>query len=77
MDGRCKTCKWWDAKGGSDVRAEWGSCRLAGSCGADADYPESKAWADSDESDIFADDSWLNTRSDFGCVQHEPKDSDQ
>lgn len=81
MDGRCETCKWW----GAEVEADaWSSD------GGPGNYPETwnrcarsfREWYGNlvPGGALMVVDGYevagLYTSPDFGCVQHEPKDSD-
>ena len=76
MDGRCETCKWWEQQGAF----AWGTCILTRTGdGAEVETedgidtrPESLAYA----YDYQEYQAWLGTRSNFGCVQHEPKEGE-
>lgn len=77
MDGRCKTCKWWDdsrnTEYDSNVRDQdpdgyeaWGECRLMSGYHKHARVV-SFAWGDAPT---------VVTAPDFGCVQWEAKGDD-
>lgn len=65
---RCKTCKWWEVY--NRKKDEWGSCGLADSNRAVAEYPQSLAIAQ----DYEAHMAYLETHRTFGCVQWERKE---
>lgn len=68
MMGRCETCKWWKPCSGYP-REGWGKCRLTEARDDALQYPETKAYA---WADWIAE---LITAPDFGCVQHELRET--
>jgi hypothetical protein len=86
MSGRCATCLWWettyqrdwaDASGSHTVRwnddPRWGRCQLTEQPDAKPNHPWSLAKAIDGEG-YFA---VLETRDDFGCVQHKVASEDR
>lgn len=65
MIGRCETCKWWEVSG-----VIGGVCVLT-IVSAQPLHPQSKAKAAAFGGVVYH----LRTEPDFGCVQHELKDT--
>ena len=70
---QCDTCRHWGANRWSNLPMSddymWGTCHLAGGHDGEPDNNKSLAWAD----DGGSYRAVLNTRANFGCIQHEER----
>ena len=91
MSETCRTCKWWQASHPFDTtepdewkrermpeiapgRVQWGWCNALPDTGAN-EKGEHKVGVRAYTADGSMYSSSLNTRHDFGCVEHEPESS--
>lgn len=74
MSGLCKDCRWWKDLGPNGAEG-YGECELARTEDGSTEHPENKDWKHLTQLAAGALEigTYLLTREDFGCVQHEAK----